>query len=271
MAGPVEDDASLEAWCASQPRAPGEFPFAVSDITEGRGWDEPVVTRLAQRAVHAKSDLEALHEMAAALGMDIPMARLRASKLQSLRRGDCGEVLAAAHLEVSEGLQVPVPKQRFQIDPEQSLHGTDIVALEVADDVVIALHLVEVKLRASRVDNRAALAAHDELVEASATHFSDVLSLTLEYLRRADQPLYLALMTYLRDRDERNRNDYGIYTVFETGHWREAVLEVLGRLGDDLVAPLTVRAWRIDHLADLVEAIHTAITPELLGLSEIDS
>jgi hypothetical protein len=263
------DDQVLASWLSIAPRPAGTYPFDVSDSTEARRWGEPEVDMLARLVAAAKADVAVLTEVAAVLDWDFALTRLRGSKLLTLRHGDFGEAIAQGHIQVIEQLQVPVPKLRFQVDPEQSLHGTDIVALETDGSVVKSVHLVETKLRTG-VDNDVALEAHSELRDGQAVGFADVLGLVLERLAKENRSLYHSLLALLGTRGENSPFHYGVYTIFDAAAWREKVLDTL-RDEANLLAPLHVRAVLIEELRALIDAATSAITPETLnGLTSAD-
>ncbi len=67
---------------------------------------------------------------------------------EKIKRGEFGEMLACAMLEQFHGYIIPVPKLRFKQIANETLHGTDTLALMVDDNGVISeVCYVESKLR----------------------------------------------------------------------------------------------------------------------------
>jgi hypothetical protein len=150
---------ALQDWLVGRQREP-ERAYGVIDIDETVRPDD-LVAYLAALVRRSKLDPTHVDRIATALGWGAIRARLAPGRPR-VRRGEFGEVLAGGVAEEIEGWQVPVPKLRFQIDPEQTQPGTDIVAFMVDRADVTALLFLESKLRGS-VDNQAAVAAHSQL------------------------------------------------------------------------------------------------------------
>jgi hypothetical protein len=257
------DRTVLAGWLTASDRKPSPHPFSVIDVSETRPADADVIRALARVLVGVKSDLEVIRDVAARLGFEIPFARLRASKLEALRRGDFGEALLHAQLEILEQLSIPVPKLRFQVDPEQAIHGTDVVALERDGDQIRSLHFVEGKLRTT-VDDNVGAEAHEQLIEAKATNFHDVLDLMLQRIAKEDHSLYESLISYLASRRDNELDEFGIATIFDSVAWREAVLVRVAELAPDLLDPLTIRTIRVADLRGLADAVCEAIDVTIL-------
>ena len=163
---PVSD--SLNAWLDFTTRTSKPFPFDVSDLAEHVVPDVDLVRALGQIVLRAKTDPAVLDRMAQVVGWGDATSRLRRSRRPGVRRGDFGEALACEALEVFESFSVPVRKLRYQMDPEQTLHGTDIVAFKLnGHDRVQDLHFVECKLRTFR-NLPAGVEAHQQLVDDRA-------------------------------------------------------------------------------------------------------
>jgi len=230
----------------------------VTDLVEQESPDAETVRYLGRLVLKAKSDPEVLRQLAGVLGWPDAAARLRPSRLPAIRRGDFGEAIACELLEVVDGYVVPVRKLRYQSDPEQTLHGTDIVAFRFADNGGIAeLHFLECKLSTVRSLVRG-VEAHNQLAEDRLRGYADTLLFLGERLSETDPALFASFMAYLRDRDRQERGTYGIALVWDRDAWDEETLTRVNEI-DALLEPLHVRVLQAGELRALVEAAYKAI------------
>ena len=250
----------LQGWLERVARAPSPYAFPVSDYRERNQVDDPIIRQLGAMMVRNKTEPAVLQEMADVLGWHDAAARIRPSTRKSIRRGDFGEALAS-ELLCLEGYHVPVRKLRYQVDPEQSLHGTDIVAFALDDGDVRDLHFVEGKLRTFK-DLPAGVNAHDQLKHDRSAGYADTLMFIAERLRETDPPLYDAFRAYLRQRDQPRRGSSGIFLVWDGSVWDDDVLQRVHEV-DDRIDPLDVRVVHVADLAAVIEAAYVTIDAEV--------
>lgn len=255
---------SLQDWLRASPRGPQPSGhFAVDDVDEHTAPDERTLRLLARLVVEAKSSRDFLREAHAVLAWDVVSTRLEAAEQLAVRRGDFGEILAAGWLEEEKDLRVPVPKLRFQITPEQTQPGTDLLAMRLEGAEITALHFAECKLRTS-VDNQTGVAAYEQLQTHRAGNYGQILMFVLERLFERLSPLYGPFLEHLRVRGEDEDTDcFEIALVYDTAAWRETVVEELDDVSGHL-QPLTVHAFQIDELAHLVDTAFEAIGVDLI-------
>ena len=169
----------LSDWLDIQDRAPDRV-YTVTDLSEQPERPLELVLYLAKLVSNSKIDPAHADRIAAALGPGAVRARLAPGGAR-VRRGEFGETLATAILEEIEGWTVPVPKLRYQIDPEQTQPGTDLLAIQIEGAAIVSLHFAESKLRGV-ADNRAGVDAHDQLVDDQKKGFADILVFVLQRL-----------------------------------------------------------------------------------------
>jgi hypothetical protein len=251
----------LRDWLTEAERAP-ERSYAVADVTETDDRPADLLPYLAELMARAKIDPIHLERMVASLGWEAVRARLVPGGSR-VRRGEFGEALSAAILEELEGWIVPIVKLRYQVDPEQTQPGTDLLALHTDGTDVDDMLFGESKLRGA-LDNQAAVDAHDQLAEDESKEFADILVFVMARLLEQRSDLIDPLTAYLARRDAAARGSYGIFLTFEDAAWRESVLD---RLDDepDLLDPLGVRVTRLDDLRDLADSACAAA-----GLDVVD-
>jgi hypothetical protein len=252
---------ALDAWLSGSARSPSPFHFDVSDFTES-GRDRGTLHGLGQMVVRAKTDPSVLERMADVVGWPDAAARLRRGRV-GIRRGDFGEALASELLEVFGNLRVPVRKLRYQTDPEQAMHGTDIVGFAIGKDGEIEdLHFVECKLRTYR-NLPAGVEAHNQLAKDRAAGYADTLMFLADRLAETEPMLFDAFMSYLKGRARPERGTHGIVLVWELAEWDEDVLTRVNEV-ESLINPLHIRVVQLGKLATLVEEVYDAIGADVV-------
>jgi len=259
----VTDQSPLHVWLQASLRSASDLPFTVTDLVEHGSPDTETVGHLGHLVLKAKSDPKLLHRLASVLGWPDAAARLHPAKRPGVRRGDFGEALVCELLEVFDGYVVPVRKLRYQADPEQTLHGTDIVAFHMAEDGGIGeLHFVECKLSTIRNLTRG-VEAHRQLAEDRDQGYADTLAFIAERLWETDQDLFEAFLAYLADRDRKERGTYGIALVWDRDVWDDETVIRISEI-DGLLEPLHVRVLQAGKLRALVEAAYGAIELDVI-------
>ena len=242
-------------------------PYVRSDLTEQER-PADISRRLALMIMDAKSDLGLAKRMLDRLGWTHAGARLLPSRRIQARHGDFGEVLTLGLLREVWGRAVPVVKLRVQTDPEQSLHGTDLVGFVLtpgdAAGAIDTLEFVETKVRVT-ADNRSAAEAHAQLRADGEGRFADALDFLHQQLGRTHSALLAAFENYLADRREGPLGCYRICLVYDCDVWRE---EVLQALPEELVLPLSVDVVMIGELRALIDEAWTTVGPDLLAESQ---
>lgn len=253
----------LHRWLAGVTRPVATYRFKVSDFADRCSPDPETVKALGHVIAKAKTDLRFLGRMVAILGWTAAKARLEASRRDGLRRGDFGEALAYEILETFDGYIVPVRKLRYQMDPEQSMHGTDIVGLHFTDDGHLTeLHFIECKLSTLR-DLTRGVEAHQQLVDDRDRGFADTLLFVGERLWETNREVYAKFEQMLADRSDHNRGTYGIILIWDRATWDEEVLERIEEI-EDLLAPLHVRVVQLADLRALVEQAYDSIDMDVI-------
>lgn len=209
----------------------------------------------------AKADPTVTADLMATAGWDIAAAPLRRGRV-SLRRGDFGEVIAAEAIEALDSLVVPIHKLRYQIDPDQALPGSDIVAIAQSTTGEIEyLHFCESKFR-SNPRTGAIVEAIEQLDRYRYEKFATTINFIAHRLHETDAQLYSQFMRYLMSRTART-DTYGVCLTCDSVQWNEAVLEAVLEL-DDLLQPLLIRIITIDDSNDLVDQVCDMLELDLI-------
>lgn len=253
--------AALGAWLVPSVRADVTDFDAIAYSELPRPAD--LAAQLAEMIAHAKCNVSSLRRLFERVGYLGASARLAPSKRVAGRHGDFGEVIAIGLLEEFSSVHVPVVKLRVQMDPEQSLHGSDVVGFHLALSTtgklaVEDLEFVEAKCRTTR-DKQQAAKAHQQLVADRDAQFADTLEflhLRLEELGNED--LLDAFEAYLAARDTDPGGRYRLVLIFDEDEWKD---DELAELPDppDLCTPLTVEIVLVNQLATLIDATWAAV------------
>jgi hypothetical protein len=212
----------------------------------------------------ARFDMAFLGDAAEYLGWASVRARVAAAQPTgaTARRGEFGEVLSAAVLDEFHGYTIPVQKMRFAIRGDQSLPGTDVIALRLGGaGEIVEVCFVESKLRTTG-DTGAAQRAHEQLKSDYEQRAPDMLFFVAARLHERNDPLFPEFMRYMHDRESAAESDsFGLCLTWERVRWSEAVLQ---NLEDDEVEldPLTVHVFLIQDLAQLTNELFDAIGVE---------
>lgn len=244
---------TIHRWLESVARDPSPYRFMVTDLTERRNPVPDIVGALAEIVARTKANLEVIEAMAGALGRTDALARLQPGRV-GIRRGDFGEAICCEILEATLGLTVPIRKLRYQTDPEQTMHGTDIVGFRFDESGTLSdLHFVECKLRTYR-----ALAigteAHDQLAKDRSEGYADSLMFLADRISETDPQLFGSFQRYLASRDRIDRGSYGVMLVFDAEHWDEEILERVEEIQDQLT-PLHTQVILVTSVRDLVDLV----------------
>lgn len=221
--------------------------------------------RVASMIVHCKVDARSLARLMARAGFT-SIARLAPSRRPQGRHGDFGEVVALGLMAEFTDLDVPVIKLRVQMDPEQSLHGTDIVGFRCTNGmnglVVAGLEFVEVKCRTTG-DKQQAAKAHQQLVDDRSENFADTLEFVHQRLCEADEEELLdAYEGYLARREGEPGDSYRLILIFDSAVWSGEELDHLPE-GEELLRPLSVDVVRVTELREFIDETWASVDPAL--------
>lgn len=267
-AGAPASDAtvSLSAWLVWTQRSESAA-YEVVDFLEHTVPSDAVVAYLAGKVVSAKFDPTYLLRLAALLGWDAVSNRFVNGRA-TLKKGEFGEVLAAAQLEECDGWVIPIQKLRYQMDPGQTLPGTDLLAIRLDRDTgaVTQLAFLESKLRLKKdpVGPGAVVEAHNQLAFDRKAAFAGILEFVLARLYEQNSPILEPLERYLLSRAPHPNEIHFVSVVFDDGAWSEELISGLDTL-PELLEPLTVYATRTPKLWDLIERVLS-----VAGLEPVD-
>jgi hypothetical protein len=242
---------------------PFSVHFTTIDCKEIHSDADSLAKNLATRIMTTKSSRSYLEKYGEQFDWGFLSQRLAAGR-QTLRRGDFGEVVAAGWLEDFSSYQIPIKKLRLQINPGQSLPGTDAIAFELASNRVVSAHFLESKLRTTK----AFLAevgeqAYEQLVRDRENWFIDILQFVHERMFEVQHPLLDAVSTFLSERGSSEEDGHHIVLIVESELWDEVVLDRLDVAAGSL-PKCTVHLLQVKGLANLVDQTFSSIGAELV-------
>lgn len=257
----------LNAWLGCSLReSPSYQGFSVVDGMESQTPSAAIRRHLQDLLRNARFDIGFLRDAAKYLGWSSVQARIAAAQPQGVtaRRGEFGEVLSSAVLSEFHGYTIPVEKLRFAIRGDQSLPGTDIIALKLGSEGGISeVCFVESKLRTTQ-DTGAAQRGYEQLTSDHEQRAPEMLFYVAARLHDRRDPLFAEFMRYMRTRETAiDRDSFRLTLTWERATWSETVLQ---NLEDDEVEldPLTVHVVLIHDLAQLTDELFTAIGVETI-------
>lgn len=252
----------LDQWLSAKPKDPQPSTFSAWNVTET---GDP---KLSSDNILAPALMDHLigDEFLARAAKLLPPSKLRAlidARLPNdpkLRRGVFGEVLAVRILETFHGHIVPIKKLRYRTASHDSPKATDVLAIKLNDaGVVTEVAYVEAKLRTTRDRiTQLALHAHNQLQQDCMAEISAIIGFSTAILQDRDDPLFEAIMGYLRSRSNVEIDSHHIFLVIDSGCWRDSDLTILAE-HDSLLDPLDVHVVTISALREKVERVYGLI------------
>jgi len=254
----------LSKWLLWKAPTPAPYKnFALIEIDEQTQISQEVKGYLMQVLQDARIDTDFLKTAVSHLGWDKVQTLLLDQRLPSapkLRCGFFGEVLTSALLTEFSGYVIPVQKLRFAITPNQSLPGTDVLAIKKEGEIVSEICFVESKLRNTK-DASAAVTGYRQLKEDHMKKVPDIISFVLSRLYEMKDPLLYGFLNYLQDRsDTTEKESFRLGLIWENEAWAETVLQNLEEEVKPVDSPhLIVQRVRIQRLAPLIEELFKAM------------
>ncbi len=225
---------------------------------------ETLVGTLADVLTQAKSDPEVTADLLEAVGWTTAVADLRQGR-PTVRRGDFAEALAAEACQELDGSLVPIRKLRYQIDPNQTLPGEDVIAFVTDEsDTIKALEFVEVKYRA-RPSANIAVAAHKQLTDARKSAYATTINFVAHRLKESDPVLYKTFMAFLGERETWD-DRHTVVLSLEASNWSDTIAVNLDDL-DEHLPKLKFRIFPFENSVTLIDEIYDKV---LLDATEDD-
>ena len=235
--------------------------FGFSRITTAPGDRSDLIEGLATFVAANKADPAVTADLLIAAGWNVALAPLLAGRLE-VRRGDFGEVIAAQAIEAFDDLVVPVRKLRYQIDPNQTLPGSDVVAFDIDEDGQInALQFTESKYR-SKPEKSVLVEAIKQLEKDRQKKFATTIHFLALRLSESSHPLYSKFMNYLSARGQQE-DTYGVCLTCDEEKWTAAPLTEVVEL-PEVLQPLLVRVLTMGDANKLIDDVHAILKMELI-------
>lgn len=247
----------VENWLRPYPRSDTDFSFEVIDLIESLSVPSP--TALAGLLAESYWGLEYLAELSEEYWPESirdVFFRARERTRTPVKRGDWGEAVTVDYIKNVVGYLVPVPKLTYKIGANQTLPGSDCVALNLTDGVLSDVIFVESKLRTTK-DTSVAVEGASQLHKDAEIENPEILPFIARQLRIADDPLTQEFEAYLFDRST-TREKYMLMLLHESDKWNELALRNLED-GEINVKPLQVYVAKIVDLRELIDTTYAEL------------
>jgi hypothetical protein len=197
--------------------------FNVTDLRENLG-SVPTQAQFASLLSDAYWDMSHLSDLAGRYGgweaVGERFLQPRAGTGMRVRRGDFGEAVAAQYLKEVEQYHIPVGgKLRFKIAANQTLPGTDCIALKRDEGRLVEVCYVESKVRTSR-DLSVAVAGAGQLRQDTDAVMPEILTFIASRMNESHDPLAELIEEYIFSRDT-ELDTFKLLVFHENEAWHE--------------------------------------------------
>ena len=253
---------SVADWLNPFPRASSDFSFEVTDLKETS--KVPSSAELADLLTESYWGEDYLANLAARYGFSEvrdKFLKARVGTLLSVKRGDFGEAVTVDYLKEAEGYLVPVHKLRYKIGANQTLPGTDCIALKLSNGALVEVLFVESKFRTS-LDLSVAIAGTRQLKQDADSEIPVILPFIARRLSETSDPVTELFLSYLFGRNA-VPECYLLMLLHEAKSWTERILE---NLEDEEIEiePLHVYVAKIANLKDLSDGAFSVMGAEVV-------
>ena len=245
--------------------------FHLIEIDEQTKMDKDMKSYLCKLLLTARIDPKMLLTAAKRVGWKKTESLLVHPSLPAKplkRRGDFGEILTNAILVELMGYIIPVQKLRFTISPEQSLAGTDTIAIKKGKGYFSEMCFVESKLRTANdsYSCHAAVEGYEQLKKDYLEKAPDMIQFILARLHDRGDPLFNDFLKYLNNRQDLTDIDrFRLGLVWDHEKWKEEVLQSLEDEVDvESIPKMVVQRVRVQKLASQVKDLFDSIGVDVI-------
>lgn len=262
----------LSAWLSELKRTPNTYArFTVYDAEEIGQPSEEVIKYLISMLSASLLSPSLLTRVTKQLGWQDVQARILSKYAGTsllVRHGDFGETLFVRMLEQFHGYHIPIMKLRYKVTPNQTLTGTDALALKIdTSGNVEEVCFIESKVRTG-YDRAVAVEGRSQLTKDYNEVLPSILIFTSQRLQDLQNPLLDPFLSYLRSReDTREIDTFRLALCWDKDACRETSLQDLDST-DTEVSPLTVHMIRIHELRSLIAEVYNGLG--IMGIEEDD-
>ena len=255
----------LTNWITKSPRGDSQYSYSVNDIHPLASSNEIPVEQLAgllQESYFGKVYLQGLVDRYGWQKVSKEILSHSVPTDIKVQRGDFAEAIAARWLEESEGYEFPVKKLRYKIRGNDTLHGTDCLALKLSDSGGLAeVCFVESKLRTS-ADNGLGIQGYTQLEADVNEVVPAILSFVGRQLAEKNHYLKQAFHDYIFSRDVQIET-YKLWICYDESSWNEMLLQNLEDHGVNMLR-FEVYVHLINQLAKVSDEVFA-----LIGVVEV--
>ena len=174
----------------------------------------------------------------------------------NLKKGKFGEIFHGQILEEFYNYVIPIKKLQYQFTKDQSLTGTDMIAIKIKEEKITEICYVETKLRTSN-DYSAISEAYKEIIQSKSSSMNSLLKFILKELYKTNKMLHSQLTEFISEMMHDDK--FRIGAIFEKKIWRQKYIEKLNDCMQKSDFDLTVDIVKINNLEELVNNSYKAI------------
>ena len=182
-------------------------------------------------------------------------------KKKNMKKGRFGEILSSSILEEFHNYSIPIHKLQYVISTDQSLPGTDLIAIKKNDSEILEMCFVEAKVRTG-YDINAISEAFEQLENDIHDGIPTMLRFVMARLAEKKDPILQLMINYHLSR-RIDRDTFRIVGLYDKKHWNEKSLTNLTKITSGFRNKLVVDVIQMNDLKNKVEQFYKSIGWEL--------
>ena len=227
--------------------------FKLLEVTEASVFDDAIKARVSAELIRARVNDQLHAELLRQVHKPKYRAMLAAAtpNRSTTRKGDFGEIVAAALLDSHLGYIVPVKKLRYKVRANDQQTGIDVVAFRKSADnsAITEICYVESKFR-SGPDKQIAVSAHHQLKGSVDSDLGEIHLFLANALCDQNDPLSVLFLKYLAS-DEASPDSFCLALHADTLTWDSEAIDNLAAV-DTLLDPLMILLFKVANISEVV-------------------
>ena len=247
----------LNEWLEYSERK-SKFAFSVIDLKEKQYVGIEKIAEVFESIVIDNTvGLDTAKKIAETIGWENTVKNIIVPRIPTnpnMKKGKFGEMIETSFMEESLDCIIPIKKWRGGITSNQSLPGTDIIAIRVKDEKITEIIFVECKVTGTN-NNRIIVEAYAQLMKDKDKGFAESLSFVTTQMYDNNDPLAEKFIEYCLIKNRPN-DSYRISAVYDKNNWDEKSLENLASMVTGSDSNLTVDVITIKTLEETISKIY---------------
>lgn len=241
------------------------FKFDVIDYVEKPVKTNDMITKdFGKIFVQNTIDYDYLKKLSGSIGWEKTKNEFilnTASKKKNMKKGRFGEMLSGSILEEFHKYSIPIHKLRYAITTDQSMPGTDLIAIKRNDNEILEMCFVESKLRTTS-NTSAITEGYLQLENDIHGGIPAMLKFVMSRLYDKGDPLLQLIINYLISRTD-SKDTFRIVATCDKKHWSEKSLTNLDDEINNFKHKLVVDIIQMEDLKTKVEECYNSLGYEI--------